>query len=98
MADVLQIVGQPHPVAHEVAQLLVRHDIPDPVTGQNDELISLRAILHPNLRFGGYELLALSLTLYVFILEVTERSRHRQRAVDALDHDAATGVLDTLLL
>ncbi len=79
-------------------EVVVGHDIPDAVAGEHDELVALAPLSHVALGLGRDELLARPASLHILVLEVAQGTRHRQRAVDTLDHHTAAGVLDTLAL
>ena len=39
VGDELQVVGDPHPRRDELANVLVRHDVPDAVARQDEKLV-----------------------------------------------------------
>ena len=54
IADDLKVVLNFHSVSDKTADVLVGHDVPDPVTGQHQELIQhLVASLYVEFRFRG---------------------------------------------
>lgn len=104
-ASVHDLIGDAHQVAghaqsrmNEAAHILVGHHIPDAIAGKDQKLIAILAALAEDLRLRGYQLLALALLLDVLKVIIAQSSRDSQRAVNALDHNTATGIVDALLL
>ena len=81
------------------SQVVVGHHVPYAVAGEHEELVLVvHALSGIDLGLGRHELLARTAALHALVLVVAEGARDGERAVDALYHDRAAGVLYALAL
>merc|ERR1719174_1205086 len=80
VADGLQVIVHPHPVADKATDLLIAHHVPHPVTGQHEELITaLVSLLDIKFWFRRHQLLRWSLPVHILVLKISKSPRHSQR-------------------
>ena len=73
VGDSFQVVGDPHSVRDETANVLVGHDVPDSVACQHQELVGVFvSCLDVKLGLWRHQLLCWTLPFHVLVLKVSE--------------------------
>ncbi|UYV70965.1 TMEM62 [Cordylochernes scorpioides] len=94
-ANLLEVWGKLQEVPDIVTEFIIVHDIPDAITGQNEELVTL---LNCDLRLRGDQLFTGPLALHLFVLKISQSPRDCKRAIYPLDHHTSSCPLNTVFL